>query len=171
MIIREGKVGDLDAICEIVDAAREYFKSAGIPQWQGEYPSRADFEADIKGGRSFVAELCGRVVGVYCFDTREDENYKEIYNGSFRSDEPYAAIHRIAVSSDVKGSGIGMALAAHAEESARALGIMWLRGDTHRKNLSMQRMLEKCGFSHCGIIYLEGIKDGEHERFAFDKKL
>ncbi len=166
--IRAATGADLDRIMEIVNEARAYFKANGIPQWQGEYPSRADFESDIEGGRLYAAENEERVLGVYCFDLRGDKNYNEIFEGSFRLCEKYGAIHRVAVSSDAKGQGIGGIMVAHACDLAREAGLRYLRGDTHRKNLSMHKMLTKNGFSKCGVIYLDGKKDYENERIAFD---
>lgn len=170
MIIRKATCADLAQIMKIVNEARAYFAAEGIPQWQGEYPSAEDFRSDIEGGRLYVAEE-DRVLGVYCYDTRGDKNYNEIFDGSFRKNEPYAAIHRVAVSSEAKGKGIAGKMVDHASSLAKSEGLTYMRGDTHRKNLSMQKMLTKNGFSHCGIIYLDGKKNGENERFAFDKIL
>lgn len=168
MMIRKAEKDDLYAIMEIVDEARAYFASAGIPQWQGEYPSASVFEDDIEGGRLYVAACDENILGVYCFDTRGDKNYEKIYDGAFRLDEKYGAIHRVAVSASAKGQGIGGMMVSHASSLAREAGLRYLRGDTHRKNLSMQRMLTKNGFTKCGIIYLDGKTDDENERFAFD---
>ncbi len=168
MTIKKATKADLNRIMEIVDQARAYFKANNIPQWQGDYPSRINFESDIEGDRLYVAENEGKVLGVYCFDLRGDENYNEIYEGSFRLDEKYGAIHRVAVSSDAKGQGIGGCMVAHASALTREAGLRYLRGDTHRKNLSMQKMLTKNGFTKCGIIFLDGKRDDENERFAFD---
>ena len=167
-MIRKATKEDLIRIMEIVDEARAYFKANGIPQWQGEYPSFDDFKGDIEGGRLYVAVRDGIVLGVYCFDTRADKNYADIYDGAFRLNERYCAIHRVAVSSSAKGQGIGGMMVKHASSLARKAGIRYLRGDTHRKNLSMQKMLTKNGFEKCGTIYLDGKKDLENERFAFD---
>ncbi len=168
MIIRKAEKSDLCRIMEIVGEARSYFASNHIPQWQGEYPSLSDFESDIEGDRLYVAEEDEKVMGVYCFDTRGDQNYRKIFNGSFRLDEKYGAIHRVAVSSSAKGQGIGGMMVKHASALAKEAGLRYLRGDTHRKNISMQKMLTKNGFLRCGVIYLGGKKDDENERFAFD---
>lgn len=169
--VRKAEKTDLDRIDGIVNEARKYFRDAGIPQWQGEYPSRRDFEEDIAGGRSYVAEEDGRVLGVYCYDTRGDANYNEIFEGEFQLDVPYAAIHRVAVAADAKGRGIAGKMVEHAAALAKSEGFRAMRGDTHRLNISMQRMFEKNGFGRRGIIYLDGKKDAENERFAFERDL
>lgn len=171
MIIRETKERDIPKILDIVSEAREYFRASGIPQWQGDYPSEADYRADIDAGRSYVAEKDGEVVGMLCLDFRPEPDYSEIFEGSFSSDEPYATVHRIAVSKSEKGKGTAAQMIKRMAEITAGHGVRFLRADTHRKNSSMQRMLEKCGFTKCGIIYLEGVHDDIHERFAFDLKI
>ena len=53
------------------------------------------------------------------------------------------------------------------EQEARARGLNVLRGDTHRDNKIMQRVMEKNGLQYRGIIYLA---DGD-QRLAFEKIL
>ena len=53
------------------------------------------------------------------------------------------------------------------QEEARQRGLTVLRGDTHRDNKVMQRVMEKNGLEYRGIIYLE---DGG-ERLAYEKLL
>ncbi len=168
MMIRKALTCDLSEIMKIVDAARKYFAENNIPQWQEEYPAEKDFSSDIEGDRLFVAENDGKVLGVYCYDTRGDKNYDKIYEGSFRQNSPYAAIHRVAVSPEAKGQGIGGLMVSHAVSLAKEQGFSQMRGDTHRLNISMQRMLTKNGFQKRGIIYLDGKKDEKNERFVFD---
>lgn len=170
MEIRKAVRADIARIMEIVTQAREYFADVGIPQWQGEYPSQNDFLSDIEDGRLYVA-YDGDVLGVYCYDNRGDRNYDVISDGSFALDEPYAAIHRVAVAGDAKGRGIAGKMVEHAVMLAKSEGFRYMRGDTHRLNSSMQRMFIKNGFTRRGIIYLDGKKDSENERFAFDRIL
>ncbi|MEE0969541.1 MAG: GNAT family N-acetyltransferase [Clostridia bacterium] len=171
MKIRNAVLCDLDAVMKIVESARKYFAENGIPQWQWGYPSESDFETDIRLKRLYVAEENDRILGLFCYDNGGDENYEEIFDGSFSSDAPYAAIHRVAVDEDAKGKGVAGEMVAHAVSLARSEGFMYMRGDTHRKNISMQRMLEKNGFEKRGIIYIDRIKTPENERFAFERRL
>lgn len=55
----------------------------------------------------------------------------------------------------------------NAEAMCNEKEVRSIRVDTHRDNISMQKMLLKNGFKYCGIIYL---KDGS-ERLAYDKLL
>ncbi len=171
MKIRKATCGDMDRILCITAHARQYFRENGIPQWQGDYPGEGDFSRDIELGRLYVADENGEAVGFYCYDNGGDENYNEIFEGSFSSNEPYAAIHRIAVDERLKGKGVAGKMVNHALSIALSEGFSYVRGDTHRLNISMQKMLTKNGFRKCGIIYLDGIKSPESERFAFEIKI
>ena len=84
-----------------------------------------------------------------------DPTYAYIEDGSWRSNSPYGAIHRVA------SLGGGTLAAALAYAKARYDHI---RMDTHRDNAPMRHLLEKLGFSHRGTIYVE---DGT-PRMAFD---
>ena len=77
----------------------------------------------------------------------------------------YAVIHRIAVSEKIKGKGTAAKIIKLIEEKCKEKNIKSIKIDTHKDNISMQRLLEKSGFKYCGIIYLE---DG-NERIAFEK--
>lgn len=167
MEIRKAVRADIAQIMKIVNEARAYFAASGIPQWQGEYPSESDFLGDIEGERLYVA-CDDEVLGVYSYDNRGDRNYDEIFEGSFSLDEPYAAIHRVAVASSAKGQGIAGKMVEHAFSLAKSEGFRYMRGDTHALNRSMQRMFQKNGFRKCGVIYLGTKKDFENERIAFD---
>ena len=72
-------------------------------------------------------------------------------------------IHRICIASNRKGENIASLFIEKAKEIGREQGIFNIRIDTHEKNASMQRMVEKNGFKKTGIIY---VKDGS-PRYAY----
>ena len=110
----------------------------------------------------------GQIVGTIAVIFDGEPTYDKIYNGAWlTTEELYAAIHRVAVDAECKGKGIAGAMIYEAEKLCRERGVCSLKNDTHRDNLSMQRMQEKNGFVQCGIIYLQ---DGA-ERLACEKVL
>ena len=70
----------------------------------------------------------------------------------------------IAVSPRAKGKGAAGLFFEELKRQARERGIRVLRGDTHRDNKAMQRVMEKSGLSYRGIIHIE---DGT-ERLAYE---
>ena len=81
-----------------------------------------------------------------------------VIDGAWLTDEPYGVIHRMASYPDVHGifaAIIEFAAARYAH----------LRIDTHRDNRIMRHLIEKHGFTYCGIIWLE---DGT-DRLAYER--
>ena len=165
--IRKTEEKDIEIIMTIVNQAQEYFRSQGINQWQNGYPTKDVFTQDICNERSYVVENDGMVVGTFFFAIDKEPTYKKIYEGSWQHNGVYGMIHRVAVDNSMKGNGIGGKIVAFATEQCKKQNIASLRIDTHKDNISMQRMLTKNGFEPRGIIYLE---DGA-ERIGFEKML
>ena len=113
--------------------------------------------ADIAAGGSYVCEVDGRVVATFAFLPGPDECYDVIEDGQWRSDTPYAVLHRVA--SDGTAHGIAAAMFAFAKERADHLRI-----DTHQDNLPMQGASIKAGFERAGVVH---VSDGT-PRVAFD---
>ena len=76
-------------------------------------------------------------------------------------------MHRVAVSSDARRTGAASELMQFAAEYARDAGLGSVRIDTHEGNIRMRGMLEKNGFSLCGVICL---KNGD-PRVAYEKRI
>lgn len=161
MFIRAIKRSDIDAAAHIYDDAREFMRATGNPtQWSDGYPNRISLLEDMKNGVGYVCEEDGELLAVFMFSVGRDPTYDEIYDGCWLNDEPYAVIHRIAVSK--AGRGRGVAAFCFADCFSRFGN---LRIDTHRDNAPMQRALDRAGFKRCGVIYLQ---NGE-ERIAYQK--
>ncbi len=167
MKIRKAKVKDVTSIMNIVNQAQEYFRMQGINQWQNGYPTKSVFTEDIENEMSYVIEEDGKVVGTFFFAIGDEPTYQKIYEGSWKNEDVYGMIHRVAVDNQMKGNGLGGKIVEFASKECERHNVSSLRIDTHRDNKSMQRMLTKNGFEARGIIYLA---DGA-ERIAFEKSL
>ncbi len=158
MEIRKAAMSDLDRITEIYAIARSFMRNHGNPtQWSGGRPLKKDIIADINEGVSFVCEEENKVVGVLRYTVGDDPTYKRI-DGKWQSEEPYAVVHRIASSGEVKGTGEFMLRWALRQNEH-------IRIDTHEDNYVMKNLLHKLGFAYCGVIYLP---DGA-PRVAYEK--
>lgn len=166
MVIRKTLPEDIDDIMTLIGITRENFRADGIPQWQGEYPSRELIADDVARGESYVCDIDGRVCGFCAVVGGIEPDYVKIYEGRWRNERQYISLHRVAVDPKYKGCGIAAAMVSNAVRIARKTGILDIRCDTHRQNANMRRMLEKNGFEYCGIIYL--CEDGA-ERVAYHK--
>ncbi|MBQ4348133.1 MAG: GNAT family N-acetyltransferase [Clostridia bacterium] len=158
MEIRKTKPEDADRVMEIYAAARRFMREHDNPtQWADGRPFRQDIETDINEGCSYICLHEAKTVGVLRFTVGDDPTYKKI-DGRWMSDEPYAVVHRIASSGEVKGTGEFMLRWAMGQHPH-------IRIDTHEDNYVMRGLLDKLGFTYCGVIYL---KDGA-PRLAYEK--
>ncbi len=115
-------------------------------QWSDDYPGEELLRNDIESGDSFVCILEGKIVGTFVLRGGNDPTYDVIYEGAWLNDHPYATIHRIASSGEVKGiMHIAMEFVLQRYRTIRI--------DTHRDNMVMQNCIRKEGFAYCGIIH------------------
>lgn len=165
MIFRKTTEKDISNVMKIIKEAQEYFKQEGIDQWQDGYPNSDTIYGDIKNNSSYVLENEDEIMATAMVSFDEDKTYNKIYDGEWLSNKEYAVIHRIAVSEKAKGKGIAVNIITEVENLCKENGINSIKIDTHKDNISMQRLLEKVGFEYCGIILLED----NSERIAFEK--
>ena len=159
MEIRKTRLEELDQVMEVYAHARKFMAEHNNPnQWKNNKPSREQIEKDILAGKHYLCVEEEKIAAVFYFAHETDPTYVKIYDGAWLNEEEYAVVHRIASSGLVKGAG---SFCMHwASAQSRNVKI-----DTHEDNYVMQNMLKKCGFTHCGTIYLE---DGE-PRLGFQK--
>lgn len=155
--IRKAASQDLPRIREIYEMARQFMRKNGNhSQWgKGDEPE-ALIEEDIRQGNLYVLEEAG-IHAVFAFIIGEDPTYLEIEEGSWKSEEPYAAVHRVASDGNVQG------VLGHVMDYCSAQ-VPHLRIDTHKDNKVMQHVLEKYGFVSCGIVH---VPDGS-PRIAYE---
>lgn len=148
MKIRLAEYNDLNEIQRIYQCARNYMEMTGNKnQWIDGYPLRELIEQDIENKQCYVCVYEYKIHGVFMFAIGEDATYGIIEGGAWENDhEPYGTIHRLASDGEVKG------VFSHCLQFCKG-EISNLRADTHEDNKTMQYLLEKNGFSRCGIIY------------------
>ena len=148
MTIRPSTYADIDAMLAVFAYARQQMAADGNPtQWGYGYPSRQQLEEDIRRGVSYVLERDGVVCATFVFIIGDDPTYDIIEDGAWLDNElPYGTIHRIASSGKIKGV-FGYVLDWCTERCNN------IRIDTHHDNARMLHLIEKYGFTRCGIIY------------------
>lgn len=168
MLFRKSEKKDVKIIMEIINEAKEYFRENGIDQWQNGYPNEESILEDIAEGENYVLlNETGEILASCAVSFRGEKNYLIIERGKWKTENPYAVVHRVAVRNSLKGKGLSVILMEEAEKMCRERNIKSIRIDTHEDNKSMQKLILKCGFEYCGIIY---VADGT-ERLAYEKIL
>ena len=160
MHIRKAKLEEIDVIMDVFEAARQFMNKTGnVRQWIDGYPSKELISGNIRDEGLYVCLADDeQIVGVFYFKVEADKTYAKIYGGAWLNDKPYGVIHRIASSG--KQRGIGDACLQWCFEQCGNI-----RVDTHCDNIVMQNILQRNGYSRCGIIY---VANGT-ERIAFQK--
>ncbi len=171
MMYRLGTAQDLAGLAEMAEQAKAYFKAAGIDQWQHGEPSAQSLQAAIEAGRLYVLALeDGRPAAMITLAPGPEDSYEAV-SGCWPDQKPYMAFHRVCVAPGFKGRGIAAQLFAASEALCRSLGYESVRIDTHPRNRSMQRALEKSGYRFCGpLTLLSGTEKGG-QRLGYHKSL
>ena len=192
MVIRPATPADIPALRPVFEAAKGIMRADGNhDQWSAPgFPDDSLLLRDIARGGGFVIESFERwpvgaghdegktvmpdidslvmpgltghlasphIVAYFALLPSPEPTYDYI-DGAWLTDEPYGVIHRMASYPEVHG--IFSTIIDYA-----ASRFSHLRIDTHRDNRIMQHLIEKHGFTYCGIIWLE---DGT-ERLAYER--
>lgn len=156
-MIRKATENDIQAVLAIFDKAKDIMRSDGNSTlWGDGYPDAGIVRTDIIMGGAHIIEQDGKPVGYFALLPSPEPTYSSI-NGKWLDDTaPYFVIHRIASSPESHG--------VFREIIEYALSVSGnLRIDTHRDNRIMRHVIERAGFSYCGVINLP---DGS-ERLAY----
>ncbi len=166
IVISRATLLDTDDIMVVIEEARDSIGRLGIDQWQYGYPNRDVVLRDIEAGISYTVRdaSSGKLCGTYAAISSGDPNYDEIFEGAWLTDGPYIALHRFCVAKECRGHGVSDDIIEYLKGYCAEHSIASLRVDTHHGNYPMIRMVERTGFTRCGVIYL---KNGEH-RVAFE---
>ncbi len=166
MKFMKAKVKDIPQIMEIIKDAQNYLRENGIDQWQNNYPNPEVLKNDIANGNSYLIKDNSKIIATAAIIFGEDKTYNYIEDGEWITEKgKYGVIHRAAVAEKYKGQGIASIFFKETEKMAAEKDAISIRIDTHQKNNSMQRLIEKEGFKYCGIIYTA---DGS-KRLAYEK--
>ena len=149
MIVRQAAAADVPAIMTVLEAARGIMRASGNPsQWPDGYPTLSMIEGDLSRGVGHVFEADGTIAGYFACIPGPDPTYGYIEGGAWLEDTlPYYVVHRIASYPHVHGIFAGIIDFVSGLTNN-------IRIDTHRDNKIMQHLLERHGFSYCGVIYL-----------------
>lgn len=154
-MIRKAKLKDIDKIENLIYQAKDYLKKQNIDQWQDGYPNRETLLYDIEKGCSYIL-MQGQIIGTMYFEIADDPDYLRI-DGKWLCEGRYGVIHRLALDDAYKGKSYAKKMLEYAIGICEKEKAVSIRIDTHEKNLSMRRFLEKNGFIECGVIYIRGI--------------
>ena len=151
MLIRKSTINDLPFIIKLINDGRQKMISEGnTTQWTNGHPSNEQIISDIKNGVShlIVDKQTQHPLATFALIEGPDPTYAQIYDGQWLNTLPYYVIHRVASAPGVHG--IMRMVLNYAFSFTNTIRI-----DTHQDNRTMRALLQKYGFTYCGIILLE----------------
>jgi GNAT superfamily N-acetyltransferase/DNA-binding HxlR family transcriptional regulator/predicted transcriptional regulator len=152
VVIRRATRGDVAAVVRLRRQRQEWLAARGSDQWSGGLSLKAfrrRVKDSVRAGETWVATTStGEVIGTIAVDhTAADQ-------GLWTAEELNTAVivHRMIVSLDAAGRGIGAALLAHAEQRALATGREWIRLDAWTTNVELHQLYLRHGFRHVRTV-------------------
>ncbi|WP_076460351.1 GNAT family N-acetyltransferase [Limosilactobacillus caccae] len=170
IFLRRAQEQDLDAIMKIIDDAKEFMKQSGSPQWQDGHPNQEMFAKDIAAQINWVLVHDNDIAGTASLQLTPDPAYRVIEQGHWaQPNEPYATIHRVAISSKYRGQHMSTFLFSNLLTVGQMQGMKNFRLDTHAQNKAVQHIAESFNFQRRGIITIDDRLDPH--RIAYELNL
>ncbi len=163
--LEKATIQDISACAAILDSGRAFQREQGFVQWPDDYPNADSVFEDIKAGNAHVLKVDGEPAG-YLYISFDGDPAYNVIKGAWRTQEPYAVIHRVAFDGKYRGIGLSKAAFSLAEKFILSHGVTSVRIDTHHQNKRMQHVLTKNGYVLCGEVQMRG-----EPRLAYDKLL
>ena len=163
--LEKAAIQDAPACAAILNSGRMFQREQGFVQWADDYPNLDSVLADIEAGNAHILKADGQIAGYLYISFDGDPAYNYI-KGAWRTQAPYAVIHRVAFAEQYRGMGLSEAAFSLAEDFILSYGVRSVRIDTHHRNKRMQHVLAKNGFVLCGEVQMRG-----EPRLAYDKRL
>ena len=162
MILRKATINEAPMAFQCILDAKEYMKSLGFMQWDDRYPLIENIIDDINNDIGFVFCEGDAIVGYLVIFIGDESDY-HVIDGAWKTELPYAVIHRLAFSKKFRGQGLSTQAFMLVKDYCLEHGLDAIRIDTHKDNKVMQRALEKAGFQYCG-----GVSVGGKPRIGFE---
>lgn len=165
MELRKAKPNEAELYYQCIEDAIAYHKSMGFVQWHPDYPTQQTILEDITKNIGYVFVNEGEIVGYSCIIIGDEPAYHKI-EGAWKTDRPYAVVHRMAFNQKARGIGLSKQAFDLIKELCLSNNIDAIRVDTQGENKVMQHILDKEGFKYCGIIQFDG---GPKLAYEWDK--
>ncbi|MGX4644511.1 GNAT family N-acetyltransferase [Holzapfeliella sp. JNUCC 80] len=167
--LRKGNFSDIQDIMIIIDEAKKFLQNQGSTQWQDGHPNINQIRQDVDEGVGQVLIVNNQVAGYVALTTNREESYLSIKGGKWMSDDSYATIHRMAISSKFRGMHLSNYMMVSVISKGTDKNIYNFRVDTHPQNLIMQNILKSIGFQKRGQVKVDDKLDPN--RMAFELNL
>lgn len=164
--IRKATDADLSAMMRLLRVCAKDMQTSGIDQWDETFPPEDFVRNDIATGTARVAELDGRICGIFTMDQRQAPEYAGV--NWKQPGTQIAVIHRLAVSPEYHRKGIASQIMDFAEHEAAAAGYDVIRLDTYSHNNRAVQLYLQRGYRQAGEVRF---RNKPAPFFCFEKRL
>ena len=148
---------DFQELVNLYHTVADDMNARGLSQWHwGQYPNEDLIRGDLDHQTLYVAREEGRILLAVAIDTTPEEVYQSV-NWLFGV-KP-GSFHRLAVSPQAQGRGLGRKVLPEIFDILRSLGCDCLRCDTHIDNARALHLYESVGMRRSGAVYYPGEGD------------
>lgn len=166
-MIRLANGNDIYSIMKIKDDAVLLMEQDNNDQWDKNYPTKESFVNYIIENELYVYQIDSKIVAMIVITDKEDTWYKDV---AWSIKDNYYVVHRLAVSSEYAGKGIGKKMLWFAIELAKKNKIDIIKIDTYSKNIRTPRLFTSLGFKYIGDAYFNNkIKPYYCYEYVIDK--
>lgn len=153
---------DMAVILRLIKEAADWLRTQGTDQWARPWPNRAGrdrmIRAALREGKTWICRDNGTAVATITPDPAEDPYWSREQRG-----EPAVYIHRLVVSRQYAGAGLGAALLDWAGRAARREhGAKWIRVSAWTTNKRLHDYYLAQGFSLCALDPDDGYPSAAH---------
>lgn len=103
--LEPARIEEIDVCMEIIKEGKKFQEEQGFTQWTDDYPDTDKIRSDIENIKGYVLKMEGKIAGYMCIDFDGEPAYDDI-QGKWRSEGPYAVIHRMAFRKEFRGRGL-----------------------------------------------------------------
>ena len=155
MELRKARQNEAEICYQCIEDARAYHQTLGFEQWHADYPTQQTILDDIAQNIGYVFVDENQVIGYCCIMFGGESAYDEI-DGAWKTDRPYAVVHRMAFRKPARGGGLSGKAFRLIKSFCLANHIDAIRVDTQEENKVMRHILDREGFAYCGLIRFDG---------------
>lgn len=167
--VRPATPADEPAILPIIAGAKAQLKQAGSSQWQSGYPNALTIHHDVKQATAYVLIVDQQVAGYAAVIVGVEPTYAKIVGAWQNNEQPYATIHRMAISTQHRGQHLAKFFLSNLVSIHRTQGVVNYRIDTFKANAVMQHIATSNGFIYRGEIHV--VDPIDSARLAYELNL
>lgn len=159
MMLTKATMTDYQELLTHYQQVCAFMEESGLKQWHwGQYPAEDIVRADVENGDLYILREEGKLLCAVAVNQKFDVEYADV-NWLFGV-KP-GAFHRLAISPDAQGKGLGRRVMAEILDMLRAMGCDSLRCDTYIDNARALHLYESLGMRRSGEVYFPGEGEGK----------